>query len=90
VKFSIIAFTFVNKIYPDVFVFFAHKKYEIAVVKTFCESFHLYEIFKIRDLFKMIPIILSWKKTVIGVPDHDGGRPIEVNACILTTHMVYL
>jgi hypothetical protein len=24
------------------------------------------------------------------VPDHDGGRPIEVNACILITHMVYL
>jgi hypothetical protein len=27
---------------------------------------------------------------MIGVPDHDGGRPIEVNACILITHMVYL
>jgi hypothetical protein len=26
----------------------------------------------------------------IGVPDHDGGRPMEVNACILITHMVYL
>jgi hypothetical protein len=26
----------------------------------------------------------------ISVPDHDGGRPIEVNACILITHMVYL
>jgi hypothetical protein len=24
------------------------------------------------------------------VPDHDGGQPMEVNACILTTHMVYL
>ncbi len=24
------------------------------------------------------------------VPDHDGGRPTEVNACILITHMVYL
>ncbi len=24
------------------------------------------------------------------VPDHDGGRPMEVNACILITHMVYL
>ncbi len=23
------------------------------------------------------------------VPDHDGGRPTEVNACILITHMVY-
>ncbi len=22
------------------------------------------------------------------VPDHDGGRPMEVNACILITHMV--
>jgi hypothetical protein len=26
----------------------------------------------------------------ITVPNHDGGRPMEVNACILTTHMVYL
>jgi hypothetical protein len=26
----------------------------------------------------------------INVPDHEGGRPIEVNACILITHMVYL
>ncbi len=24
------------------------------------------------------------------VPEHDGGRPMEVNACILITHMVYL
>jgi hypothetical protein len=24
------------------------------------------------------------------VPDHNGGRPMEVNACILITHMVYL
>ncbi len=27
---------------------------------------------------------------VLIVPDHVGGRPIEVNACILITHMVYL
>ncbi len=30
---------------------------------------------------------------MVNVPDHDGGRPIEVNACmysILITHMVYL
>jgi hypothetical protein len=26
----------------------------------------------------------------ITVPDHDGGRPTEINACILITHMVYL
>jgi hypothetical protein len=26
----------------------------------------------------------------MSVPDHDGGRPMEVNACILITHMVYL
>jgi hypothetical protein len=32
-------------------------------------------------------LIFQW----IGiVPDHDGGRPMEVNACILITHMVYL
>jgi hypothetical protein len=24
------------------------------------------------------------------VPDHDGGRPMEVNACILIIHMVYI
>jgi hypothetical protein len=28
--------------------------------------------------------------SLIIVPDHDGGRPMEVNACILITHMVYL
>jgi hypothetical protein len=28
--------------------------------------------------------------TIVIVPDHDGGRPMEVNACILITHMVYL
>ncbi len=27
---------------------------------------------------------------IVLVPDHDGGRPMEVNACILITHMVYL
>jgi hypothetical protein len=26
----------------------------------------------------------------VPVSDHDWGRPMEVNACILTTHMVYL
>jgi hypothetical protein len=26
----------------------------------------------------------------VTVPDHDGGWPMEVNACILITHMVYL
>jgi hypothetical protein len=29
-------------------------------------------------------------KGTVAVPDHDGGRPMEVNACILITHMVYL
>jgi hypothetical protein len=29
-------------------------------------------------------------KVISIVPDHDGGRPTEVNACILITHMVYL
>jgi hypothetical protein len=24
------------------------------------------------------------------VPDQDGGQPMEVNACILITHIVYL
>jgi hypothetical protein len=32
----------------------------------------------------------EYLQTVIRVPDHDGGRPMEVNACILITHMVYL
>jgi hypothetical protein len=27
---------------------------------------------------------------ILIVPDHDGGRPIEENACILITHWVYL
>jgi hypothetical protein len=26
----------------------------------------------------------------IFVPDHDGGRPKEINAWFLYTHMVYL
>jgi hypothetical protein len=28
--------------------------------------------------------------TVLIVPNHNGGQPMEVNACILITHMVYL
>jgi hypothetical protein len=32
----------------------------------------------------------SIQTLLFAVPDHDGGRPMEVNACILTTHMVYL
>ncbi len=36
---------------------------------------HIYK----RNVFNKVP-----------VPDHDGGRPMEVNACILITHMVYL
>ncbi len=24
------------------------------------------------------------------VPDHDGGRPEEVNSCVLNSYMVYL
>ncbi len=31
-----------------------------------------------------------WGLLCVSVPDHDGGRPMEVNACILITHMVYL
>jgi translation initiation factor 2B subunit (eIF-2B alpha/beta/delta family) len=30
------------------------------------------------------------KVNILTVPNHDGGRPMEVNACILITHMVYL
>ncbi len=26
----------------------------------------------------------------ISVPDHDGGRPEEVNSCVLNSYMVYL
>jgi hypothetical protein len=32
----------------------------------------------------------GFSEPVSTVPDHDGGRPMEVNACILITHMVYL
>jgi hypothetical protein len=31
-----------------------------------------------------------WSREYLTVPDHNGGRPIEVNACILIIHMVYL
>jgi hypothetical protein len=31
-----------------------------------------------------------WVVLDISVPDHDGGRPKQTNACILITHMVYL
>ncbi len=42
---------------------------------------------KFYFLFRGLTIctVLVWL-----VPDHDGGRPMEVNACILITHMVYL
>ncbi len=39
--------------------------------------------------FKLLGMYLDEHLTV-SVPDHDGGRPMEVNACILITHMVYL
>ncbi len=35
-------------------------------------------------------ILSSFLTLEFTVPDHDGGRPMEVNACILITHMVYL
>jgi hypothetical protein len=42
-------------------------------------------------MFAYAAAYLSREYAGIGiVPDHDGGRPIEVNACILITHMVYL
>ncbi len=30
------------------------------------------------------------KTAIITVPDHDGGRPKEVNSCVLNSYMVYL
>ncbi len=48
-------------------------------------------------IFTAISSLKEYIKTVNGrysiylsVPDHNEGRPIEVNACILITHMVYL
>jgi hypothetical protein len=35
-------------------------------------------------------IVQMKQNRIIPVPDHDRGRPMEVNACILTTHTVYL
>jgi hypothetical protein len=29
-------------------------------------------------------------KCEVSVPDHDGGRPKQINAWFLYTHMVYL
>ncbi len=45
------------------------------------------------SLFRKAQIKTSfcrWVRNIIVVPDHDGGRPMEVNACILITNMVYL
>jgi hypothetical protein len=33
---------------------------------------------------------LSSSAIIRGVPDHDGGRPKQINAWFLYTHMVYL
>jgi hypothetical protein len=33
---------------------------------------------------------LSWQRLNVNVPDHDGGRPKQINAWFLYTHMVYL
>ncbi len=63
----------------------------------------VYYLGKIEVIFKMAlgnesgdQVGLIHEKTEVknlvrlSVPDHDGGRPMEVNACILITHMVYL
>jgi hypothetical protein len=42
---------------------------------------------EVHDFLMMMSVMTSMAMIV---PDHDGGRPIEVNACILITHMVYL
>jgi hypothetical protein len=43
------------------------------------------------DLFRLSRMSCSsCPVMVVLVPDHDGGRPMEVNACILITHMVHL
>jgi hypothetical protein len=41
-------------------------------------------------LYFLLPLTPPSLPSMLSVPDHDGGRPIEVNACILITHMVYL
>jgi hypothetical protein len=47
-----------------------------------------------QKLHASMEIITSMQVVIsiffVTVPDHDGGRPMEVNACILITHMVYL
>jgi hypothetical protein len=52
-----------------------------------------------REWLKRFYIYLVWKSiceawskasAVLPVPDHDGGRPKQINAWFLYTHMVYL
>ncbi len=42
--------------------------------------------------YSVVPreIKTSWDGVIWTVPDHDGGRPNEINAWFLYTHMVYL
>jgi hypothetical protein len=44
----------------------------------------------VRESFRKLKYPDLKIEDYILVPDHDGGRPIKVNACILITHMVYL
>jgi hypothetical protein len=50
----------------------------------------LHSVITVLILLMMMRGCMGKGITDVVVPDHDGGRPMEVNACILTTHMVYL
>jgi hypothetical protein len=47
--------------------------------------------FILACLFVAMPMVPRIKAhSFIAVPDHDGGRPKQINAWFLYTHMVYL
>ncbi len=52
----------------------------------------LLEVNKARKFEKkpMISYCFKLLYVIVLVPDHDGGRPKEINAWFLYTHMVYL
>ncbi len=64
--------------------FFICKSIFVNIFCVFLHHFvHVGEGLKRDDMYVVMEMFIC-------VPDHDGGRPIEVNACILITHMVYL
>jgi hypothetical protein len=70
-------------------------KYQSPLSITYIVHILSLILIKQKILYKKSPFTMSpagaFQGTrTIPVHDHDGGRPIEVNECILITHMVYL